>query len=175
MVAARKGHHRSAERLWALEGPGLLAFARLTVGEEADDAVQVALLSALSRPVRELRSLRDPRAWLYTLVRRAALNIVRGDSRRVRRERAVARGDLAVPASSFGDAELAGALRSIDHDLAEAVLLRTIGGLGFAQIGAVTGVDAGTAGRRYRRGLECLRETLEGVASRDASMEGSNA
>ncbi len=57
---------------------------------EADDVVQEAWLRATERPPREAGALR---AWLATVVRNAARQLARGESRRGRREFAAARSE----------------------------------------------------------------------------------
>lgn len=160
------------ETLWDACADRLYGLALWRCGREAEaaDAVQSAWVS-LARAARrgELGSVRDPLAYLLTVVRRAAVDQVR--ARRGHDDV----DDLLLEAAPDAphrrlDAERAtGALHHLPTAQREAVYLRCYGGLAFREIGEVTGVPTHTAASRYRLGIEKLRRLLASPAADDAS------
>jgi RNA polymerase sigma factor (sigma-70 family) len=125
-----------------------------------EDVVQEAFvrLAAQRQPPDNLR------AWLYTVVRNAAISAGRSERRRREYENAAAasRPTWFVPADNvLLDAEMvAGALETLPGEQRETLVAHLWGGLTFAQVGALTHVSASTANRRYLLALERLRERL---------------
>jgi RNA polymerase sigma-70 factor (ECF subfamily) len=124
-----------------------------------DDVVQEALIRlAGQRPPPA-----NPVAWLYTTVRRCALDAARAERRRKRHEGGAARGpDWFAPGPETGlDAEAAArALESLPGEQREVIVAHLWGGLTFEQVGALAGCSASTAHRRYLAALSSLRERL---------------
>jgi RNA polymerase sigma factor (sigma-70 family) len=124
----------------------------------ADDVVQEGLVKlARQTPVPA-----DPTAWLYRVVRHAALSMRRGAVRRKKHE-ADAAGEREAwfkPAadSRLDAVEAAAALAKLEESLRETVVAHLWGGLTFEQIGALTGTSSSTAHRRYEQGIRELRE-----------------
>src|SRR5262245_11120463 len=120
--------HSDVERLTRLvteRAAALVLYARQWLdGASADDAVQEALIALLAQ--RE--PPRNPTAWMYRAVRNAALNVVRAEGRRRRREQSVARirGEWFVPkADALLDAQAAEeSLRQLSPEHREVVVLR---------------------------------------------------
>jgi RNA polymerase sigma factor (sigma-70 family) len=138
--------------------PALLLYARQFC-DTAEDVVQEAFL----RLVRQRPWPDDAVAWLYRVVRNAALDAVKSRRRRVRREEAVARTTpwFVEPAVDDLDAEAAAkALRELPIECREAIVAHLWGGLTFEQIGAAVNASASTACRRYQAGIALLREKL---------------
>ena len=108
----------------------------------------------------------DPAAWLYRVVRNAALDAGRSTRRRARREQAAARS-----VRWFAESEIDGldagaavaALESLAPEMREVIVARLWGGLTLEQIAAAAGCSVSTAHRRYEAGIAALRERL-GVA-----------
>src|SRR5881296_3310629 len=69
---ARDGDERAFEALVERHRRALLAHCRRIAGDAADDALQHALLSAWLSLHRRVE-VSHPRAWLFTIARRAAL------------------------------------------------------------------------------------------------------
>jgi RNA polymerase sigma factor (sigma-70 family) len=138
-------------------GPALVLFARQWCGTP-EDVVQDALLKlvSLARPPD------DPAAWLYRVVRNAALDAAKADRRRQRREAIAHTGRWFVEPQIDGlDADRAvAALERLPPELRETIVARLWGGLTFEQIAEVGGSSASTAFRRYEAGLAALRDTL---------------
>jgi RNA polymerase sigma-70 factor (ECF subfamily) len=138
--------------------PALLLYARQFC-DVAEDVVQEALLKLMAQQTWPTEVI----PWLYRVVRNAALDAVKTQRRREKRERDVARATpWFVEAEIDGlDAETAAnALRELPIDLREAIVAHLWGGLTFEQIAELSGTAASTACRRYRAGIVMLREKL---------------
>ena len=107
----------------------------------------------------------NPRAWLYTAVRNAAMSDRRSESRRARREVNAARTRANLFAenvkSPLAAEEAAAALTWLVDDLRETMTLRIWGDLTFQEIAAVTGVPLSTVHYRYQSALAALKNRLE--------------
>lgn len=148
---------RQLADLIALHGPALVLFARQWC-DGPEDVVQEAFVKlAVVRPPD------DPLAWLYKVVRNAALDAGKAARRRAARERSAARPErwFAEPAVDGLDAAAAvDALEALPDDLREVIVARLWGGLTFDQIGAAAGYSVATAFRRFEAGLAALRGRL---------------
>ena len=141
-------------------GPALVLLARQRVASRADaeDVVQEAFV----RFWRSRRRAADPLAFLYTCVRRCALDWQRTRGRRSRREQAAARPE-ADPCFD-GPAEQAERraaveclLRDLPEDQREVVVMKVWGGLSIPQIADSLRIPVNTAASRYRYALDKLR------------------
>ena len=106
---------------------------------------------------------RDVIAWLYRVVRNAAIDAGKADRRRQRRETATARPArwFVEPVLDGVDAEAAvAALRRLPVEEREVIVARLWGGLSFEQIAEAAGCSASTAFRRYSAGIDALRKEL---------------
>ncbi len=125
-----------------------------------EDIVQEAFLKLMT----EQQTPRDVLAWLYRVVRNAAVSVARSAQRRRRHETAAAESKAAWFAPDSGgplDAQAAAtALQGLSLDEREAIVAHLWGGLTFEQIATVAGCSASTAHRRYLAGLSTLRERL---------------
>lgn len=141
-------------------GPGLVLFARQW-SHCAEDVVQEAFLKLFCQRVQP----NNVSAWLYRVVRHDAMNSARSDSRRDRHERLASEFHEAwfepVPGQSLDIEIVTDALRSQPLELRETIVARLWGGLSFDEIALVTGASPSTASRRYRAGLEAIREQLK--------------
>lgn len=123
-----------------------------------EDVVQDAFckLATASRPD-------DPGAWLYRVVRNAAIDAGRSTRRRAKRERIAAR-----PVRWFAESEIDGldaesavaALESLASEIREVIVSRLWGGLTLEQIASATGCSVSTVHRRFETGIAVLRERL---------------
>jgi len=130
----------------------------------ADDLVQETFVAALSRPPRGGHM---PRAWLARVVRNAAKQTFRSRDRRTRRE-----AESAEPQALPGPREtverldtercLTEELARLDEPFRTTLMLRYYDGLAPAEIAARTSTPGGTVRWRLQRGLELLRERLDG-------------
>jgi RNA polymerase sigma-70 factor (ECF subfamily) len=144
-------------------GPGLLLFARQWVRSPADaeDIVQEAFVKFWRRNHRI-----DNRALLYATVRSIALDLIRRDSRRARRE-AEAFSDVAPssqPQFAVEDESqraLAAAVDLLPHEQREVLVMKIWNELTFAEIGSALEISQNTAASRYRYALSALKKNLQ--------------
>ena len=144
-------------------GPALLLFARRWTNSRADaeDIVQEAFV----RFWRGQHSIAN-RALLYAAVRSAALDRLRSDHRRARREASVALdgADHFEPQFAAGDEGqelLAAAVERLPDEQREVVILKIWNELTFAEIAGILEISPNTAASRYRYALGALRKTLQ--------------
>jgi RNA polymerase sigma-70 factor (ECF subfamily) len=145
---------------WA---PGLVLFARQWVRSAADaeDVVQDAFVRFWRRnhPIQN-------RALLYSAVRSAALDLIRRDQRRSRREIEVfADAERTVePQFEMADDSQRGLATAVDRlprDQREVLVMKIWNDLTFAEIGTSLGISQNTAASRYRYALAALKKTLQ--------------
>ena len=144
-------------------GPALLLFARRWTNcrADAEDIVQEAFV----RFWRRQHSIEN-RALLYATVRSTALDRLRSDQRRARRE-AMAADDSEETfeppflAMDEGQQLLAAAVERLPNEQREVLVLKIWNDLTFAEIGNVLEISQNTAASRYRYALGALRKTLQ--------------
>ena len=143
--------------------PGLLLFARQWVRSVADaeDVVQEAFVRFWRRDL----SIRN-RALLYSAVRSAALDLIRRDARRARREvEALSGAEQTVPPQfeqlDDSQRELAAAMDQLPRDQREVLVMKIWNELTFAEIGETLGISQNTAASRYRYALAGLKKMLQ--------------
>jgi RNA polymerase sigma-70 factor, ECF subfamily len=141
-------------------GPALVLLARQRVASrvDAEDVVQEAFV----RFWRSRHRATDPVAFLYTCVRRCALDWQRTRGRRSRREQIAARPEadscFAGPAEQAErSAAVEALLRGLPEDQREVIVMKIWGGLSFPQIAESLRIPANTAASRYRYALDKLR------------------
>ncbi|MBK1834238.1 RNA polymerase sigma factor [Roseibacillus ishigakijimensis] len=179
MIAANTQEVEDAVPDWQewlrVNGPRLLLFARQQTrnGADAEDALQDALVK-LARKVAEGSFVGGQDAWmpfLYTQIRREAIDRGRKDDRRRKREEVViedarglnpvAGGDWFETGSEGEQAELVEeALRDLPPKFAEVITMKVWGERTFDEIGKTLGISLHTAASRYRYGLEAMRKKL---------------
>jgi RNA polymerase sigma-70 factor (ECF subfamily) len=142
--------------------PGLLLFARQWVRSRADaeDIVQEAF-------VRFWRRNHDieNRALLYATVRSVALDLIRRDSRRARREAETFSGmEQSIEPQFESDDEsqraLGAALDRLPHEQREVLVMKIWNELTFAEIAQALEISQNTAASRYRYALAALKKDL---------------
>jgi RNA polymerase sigma-70 factor (ECF subfamily) len=149
-------------------GPAMLLLARQFVGSRADaeDVVQDGFVRFWSARHRAT----DPVAYLFACVRTAALDWRRANTRRVRREQAMARPEArdgpgdALFEGSLEHAErramIEAALAQLPEPQREVLVMKIWAKLSFPQIGEALDIPHDTAASRYRYALAKLREQL---------------
>ena len=142
--------------------PGLVLFARQWVHSAADaeDIVQDAFVKFWRRNHNV-----QNRGLLYATVRSTALDLIRRDSRRARREQeAIADLDQTVePQFRMEDESqraLATAIDRLPHEQREALVMKIWNELTFAEIAEALGISQNTAASRYRYALSALKKDL---------------
>ena len=142
-------------------GAALLLYARQWC-RAPEDALQDALIDLLRQcPVPD-----HPVAWLFTTVRRRAVNLARAEGRRARHQRQAAAerpawfvGDGASP---FAAGELEAILARLPHLEREIVIARIWGELSFEQIAVLVARSSSAVHRRYWSAIAMLGNMLEG-------------
>jgi RNA polymerase sigma-70 factor (ECF subfamily) len=135
----------------------------------AEDVVQDVFVSLWERPEAYDPDRGPLRAWLSLLTRRRAIDAVRRDVARGRREVAYAQDDLVLPGVDDGVVQdtLAKAVRAALAKLPEpqrvAIVLAYYEGLTYLQVAGRLQVPEGTAKSRLRSGLRTLAAQLETV------------
>jgi RNA polymerase sigma-70 factor (ECF subfamily) len=144
-------------------GPALLLFARRWTRSHADaeDIVQEAFV----RFWRRQHSIEN-RALLYATVRSTALDRLRSDQRRARREAAVALDSAEhfepfFAARDEGQQLLAAAVERLPNEQREVVTLKIWNELTFAEIANILEISQNTAASRYRYALGALKKALQ--------------
>jgi len=142
--------------------PGLLLFARqwLRSSADAEDVVQEAFV----RFWRRNHNIEN-RALLYATVRSIALDFLRRDNRRARRESdVVSEIEHSVQPKFTTEDETQRALAAaVDHlpdEQREVVVMKIWNELTFIEIGRVLGISQNTAASRYRYALGALRKNF---------------
>jgi RNA polymerase sigma-70 factor (ECF subfamily) len=141
------------EALVRVAGQELFHYARVLTGSEgmAEDCLQDLMVTVLQQRAR-LREIRDPRAWLFTVIRNRALDYRRKSKLELARGLAEA-----VEADPGRRLILEEALEALGPREQEIVLLHLWEGLTFAEIAEVLGIARGTALSCYHRSLVRLR------------------
>ena len=169
-------------RDWLAEhGPKLLLFARQQTrrAEDAEDILQEALVK-LARKVDEKSFVGGQEAWLpflYTQIRREAIDLGRRNDRRKKREETVVEDEKRQTGGEDAWFESAGydeerrqlleeALRELPPKFSEVIVMKIWGGRTFAEIGELLDISMNTAASRYRYGVEALRKRLTGARIR---------
>jgi RNA polymerase sigma-70 factor, ECF subfamily len=160
---------RSWQELVDTSGPRLLLFARQYVpaADEAEAVVQEALVRLWRRGCLPEDNVGMSKL-LYTCVRHAALDYLKGEARRRRREQNYA-ADLLAAGALFAPApvpderrqEIEWALGALPEDQRTVLTLKVWGGLTFEAIADVLQISPGTAASRHRLALDALRQQLQ--------------
>ncbi len=169
LVAA--GNRGAFRRIYDLQAPHLHAVAlRITrQGPLAADAVHDAFLQLWRNAARFDTARGSPEAWLVSMVRYRALDIVR------RRGREVSDEDMPEPiddtpdalerlASSQSAAALHACLGQLDRERRSLLMLAFVDGLTHSEVAERLKMPLGTVKSWIRRGLQTLRLCLEGAA-----------
>ena len=145
-----------------------IALAILRDPAETEDAAQEAYLRAFRR-ADDYRGEGPVGAWLCRIAVRCAHDALRRSARRRRLAEAARPPDDAgdepaartAPDEPLRRAELQSALRSLPEDEREALLLKEVAGMTYAEIAAACEVPVGTAQSRIHRARRRLLAALE--------------
>ena len=180
MIAAKVeevgGHTLDWQGWLRVYGPRLLLFARQQTrnSPDAEDVLQDALVK-LAKKVEQDTFVGGQEAWmpfLYTQIRREAIDRGRKDDRRRKREDHVvedAKGLNTVEGgnwfldSNAGDEQaemMELAVKELPAKFAEVIVMKIWGERTFDEIGKSLDISLHTAASRYRYGLEALRKKL---------------
>ena len=142
-------------------GAALLLYARQWY-RAPEDALQEALIDLL----RQTPAPRYPVAWLFTTIRRRAMNLARGEQRRARHQRQAAAERawwfVADDLAPFEPGELERLLTQLPPLEREIVVARIWGEVSFEQIAVLVARSSSAVHRRYQRALAVLGKVLDG-------------
>ncbi len=176
-LASKQKQNTSLFRPWLEEhGSKLLLFARQQTRTiaDAEDVLQDALVK-LARKVGEGTFVGGQDAWLafiYTQIRREAIDLGRKDDRRRKREENVVQDqrslgrDIEMPLFEEGESQdetrriLVESMKTLPTKFSEVISMKLWGERTFAEIGEALGISLNTAASRYRYGIEALRKQL---------------
>jgi RNA polymerase sigma-70 factor, ECF subfamily len=134
---------------------------------DAEDLVQETFLRA-HRAFDRFVPGSNARAWLHTILQRVRTDAFRRTKRRPRTVELEGEGPTTPPpqdALASGREDLERALRALPGPFRDAVVLRDIQELSYAEIAAALGVPVGTVMSRIHRGRALLRASLGGRTS----------
>ena len=157
-MAQRKLSREEIERLYAVHGGALLAYAYSFTGDRAQ--AEDLLHQVFARLLRgDVNVPNAPAAYLYGAVRNAALNARRNGVRQTSLEMALSFAHR----DGDQDAALAlqGALQELPDEQRAVVLMRIWSGMPLEEIAGGIGESVNTVASRYRYALAKLREQLK--------------
>ena len=138
----------------------LYGFALTGHRQDAEDALQEALLRIAFRRVRSISNLR---AYLFRVVRNAALNIMRKKRSTRKRERAAATAEVFFEKRGESSEEVGAlnrAVSSLRPEQREVVTMKIWGKATFDEIARRLEIPRDTAASRYRYGIAALRKAM---------------
>lgn len=139
-----------------------LALWRTSSTEDAADVVQEVFVKLAEQGAR-LSGVRNPRTWLLTVARRAAIDVVR--RRRRLGEEPIGEHPFLADADAgehmLDAARVSQLLARLLPKHREVVFLKYYGGCTFKEIGVVTGVPTFTAASRYRAAVAQIKRLSE--------------
>jgi RNA polymerase sigma-70 factor (ECF subfamily) len=124
-----------------------------------EDVVQESFIKLVRQPIEPTHIS----AWLYRVVRNAAISAGRSERRRQRYETAAAAQTTwfcTDESMALDAATVTAVLNGLPMDQREVIIAHLWGGLTFEQIGELSDCSATTAHRRYTAGLAELRTRL---------------
>jgi RNA polymerase sigma-70 factor (ECF subfamily) len=156
------------EKLYQDHAPALFRFLIRLTGNEAEvkDILQ-DIFVRLAKSPGMLEKVDSPRAYLFRMAHRLAIDRMRREQTRQRydeRARQESEAQLSPPAADHDEAWrqklLADSLSALPDEQKAVVLLKIWEGLTFAQVAEVLEIPADTAASRYRYALDKLRDAL---------------
>ena len=135
--------------------------------ELAEEVVQESFIQIWQTAATFDASIGSARAWIYTIVRHRALNVIRDGAREDlldMDELAAAQDRAAVVDDAFSrlsaESRLRACLEGIDRERRECLLLSYVAGYSHGEIAGLMRVPVGTAKSWVRRALIALKECM---------------
>ena len=172
-LAARiaSGDHEALAELFQVHGGAVKSVAFRVIRDEglAEDVVQDTFVGLWKSPERYDAARGSLRTFLLTIAHRRAVDIVRSEEARTRRETRPPDPDLfdledEVIARRMS-ADLRTALGSLAAEEREAISLAYFDGLSYVEVAHHLDAPEGTIKSRIRNGMRKLATSLEGVAT----------
>lgn len=165
-VELAAGRIAALDELYDVAAPSLYGLALWRTGskEDAADVVQDVFVRVAEQGAK-LAKVRNPKAWLLTVARRAAVDVTRRRSRRAADP--IDDHPFLTDADDHGGrlfnaAQVSTLLSALPKTSREVIYLKHFVGCTFAEIGDIAGVPTFTAASRYRKGIQKLRKLMEG-------------
>lgn len=160
VVAAGRGESPAFERLYTRHAPIVRAIllGRLSAAD-ADDALQDVFMTALTK----LGTLREPGAfgaWLARIAQNRAEHLRRGARQTTELDERYA--TRATQQHSAEAARVLAVIRLLPEAYRQTLLLRLVEGMSGPEIASRTGMTAGSVRVNLHRGMQLLRNALEG-------------
>jgi RNA polymerase sigma-70 factor, ECF subfamily len=182
LCGAKRGDEDAFATIWRTYQPGLLRYLRVIGGQAADDLAADTWLQVTRKISTFEGDDKAFRAWLYTIARHRHIDWRRQNSRRKESlvevevlDRLPSTDDTAAKFETAIATQTAVALiATLPADQAEAVMLRTVGGLPVSVVAEIMNRPPGTVRVLCHRGLRRLARTLEGTVP-DKASEGNNS
>src|SRR5262249_24795728 len=169
LQACARGDRDALRRLYDEEAARLIGVAQRIVQrrELAEEIVHDAFIQIWRQAESFDAELGSARAWIYSIVRNRALNVVR-DGARIDLVDASALAEAVDRAAAAKDAfehlavssRLRRCLDEIDREKRESLLLSYVAGYSHGEIAGRLGVPVGTAKSWVRRGLAALKDCM---------------
>lgn len=167
--ACARGDRQALRSLYDEEAARLIAVAQRIVRrrELAEDVVQDAFVQIWQKAATFDASLGSARAWIYTIVRHRALNVIRDGAREDlldTDELAAVQDRATVVDDAFGrlasESRLRACLERLDQEKRQSLLLSYVAGYSHGEIAGLMRVPVGTAKSWVRRALTALKECM---------------
>src|ERR1700722_5574492 len=156
------------ERLVEQHGGAVLRVCRVILGQhDAEDAWSETFLAAL-RAYPELPADANAEAWLVTIARRKAIDVLRA-----RKRQPAPVGEIPEVPTSLGvpgaeDGDLWQAVAALADQQRQAVAYHYVAGLAYAEIAVILGGTTDAARRAAADGVRNLRKNYPGAATEGA-------
>jgi RNA polymerase sigma factor (sigma-70 family) len=134
---------------------------------DAEDAWSETFLAAL-RAYPDLPETANTEAWLVTIARRKAIDVLRARKRQPAPAEAVPEAPTALGVPGEQDADLWQAVAALPDKQRQAVAYHYVAGLPYAEIAVILGGTTDAARRAAADGIKNLRKSYQG-----ATMEGA--
>jgi RNA polymerase sigma-70 factor (ECF subfamily) len=164
-----KGGRDALEQVYNQVGGAVKTIAWRVLRDEAlaEDVVQEVFMTFWREPERYDEGRGSLRTYLITMAHRKAVDVVRSESARFRREErdpAPVQADIdeEVWALQVGE-RVRSALAELGEGEREAISLAYLGGMSYVEVAQRLGAPEGTVKSRIRSGMKKLSETLEEV------------
>lgn len=169
VVAARNGDEAAFVRLFRATQPGLLRYAAVLAGDEAEDVCAEAWAHACRDLDRFEGDLDAFRGWVARIARNRAVDLHRARKRRPAEpvphedlpDTQANRSSEDVVLEAFSSYEAIAAIARLPREQAEAVVLRAVLGFDVATTASVLGKRPGAVRVAAHRGLRKLAELYE--------------
>lgn len=167
LVAARAGDERGFAALYNEFAAPVMRLAAARGWRDPEDVVAETMMAVARGLDRFEGGEADFRSWVFTIAYRRLADELRRRSRRVETEEYGARqfatdqlGPESTVLAQLGDGPALAALRTLNQDQQDVLILRIIVGLPIAEVAEIVGKKEAAVKMIQRRGLDKLRESL---------------